>query len=282
MLVYEGIKQSFLDDVTNDSIVEKIKNKFKEKYLPARQKSEEDSWKNSLEYMYKVLNDNEIPNNAGVAIEFNIPATNYRIDFTLSGYDDYNKKNVLIIELKQWEKCNKIEEMDGMVSTYLRGSDRITKHPSYQAWSYTNFIKDFNMAVQKDLLDLYPCAYLHNYQLKENDPLTDKHYEAYLIEAPVFCFGDVIKFKEFIKRYISKGNNGDLLYTLENGEIKPSKRLQDTLSKMLAGNKEFILLDIFYPNINDDIKFLSDKIDGDQNSFVKISKLFKVRINEID
>ncbi len=138
------------------------------------------------------------------------------------------------------------------------------------------------MAVQKDLLDLYPCAYLHNYQLKENDPLTDKHYEAYLIEAPVFCFGDVIKFKEFIKRYISKGNNGDLLYTLENGEIKPSKRLQDTLSKMLAGNKEFILLDIFYPNINDDIKFLSDKIDGDQNSFVKISKLFKVRINEID
>lgn len=28
--------------------------------------------------------------------------------------------------------------------------------------------------------------------------------------------------------------------------------------------------------------FFADYIDGDQNSFVKISKLFKVRINEID
>lgn len=60
--------------------------------------------------MYKVLNDNEIPNNAGVAIEFNIPATKCRIDFTLSGYDDYNKKNVLIIELKHWKNVIRLKK----------------------------------------------------------------------------------------------------------------------------------------------------------------------------
>ena len=45
--------------------------------------------------MRGVLADNEIPDNAGVAIEFNIPHTSNRIDFLLSGYDK-NKKILLL------------------------------------------------------------------------------------------------------------------------------------------------------------------------------------------
>ena len=33
------------------------------------------AWENSLVYMYKVLNDNEIPQDVGIAIEYNIPQT---------------------------------------------------------------------------------------------------------------------------------------------------------------------------------------------------------------
>ena len=34
--------------------------------------------------------------------------------------------------------------------------------------------------------------------------------------------------------------------------------------------------------MNNDIKLLGDKIEGEQNAYIKISKMFKVRINEID
>ena len=50
-------------------------------------RSEFRSWENSLEYMYKVLNDPSIPSDSGVAIEYNIPQTSKRVDFLLSGYD---------------------------------------------------------------------------------------------------------------------------------------------------------------------------------------------------
>jgi hypothetical protein len=33
------------------------------------------AWDNSMQYMYRVLSDHEIPNNTGIAIEFKIPHT---------------------------------------------------------------------------------------------------------------------------------------------------------------------------------------------------------------
>lgn len=58
----------------------------------------------------------------------------------------------------------------------------------------------------------------------------------------------------------------------------------DELTRLLyvSTSRARQLLDIFYYNINNDIKTLSDKIDGEKNSFIKISKMFKVKINEID
>ena len=50
------------------------------------------AWENSLDAMYKVLNDKDIPDNTGIAIEYNIPQTSKRVDFLISGYDD--KENI--------------------------------------------------------------------------------------------------------------------------------------------------------------------------------------------
>ena len=41
------------------------------------------------------------------------------------------------------------------------------------------------------------------------------------------------------------------------------------------------VLDIFYYNVDDDLKLLANKMDGNQNDFIKISKFFKVMIEEI-
>ncbi|MEG2907685.1 MAG: DNA/RNA helicase domain-containing protein [Erysipelotrichaceae bacterium] len=242
MLVYQGIKGDFLLDVLNDRICDKIHNEYK-RFFGKSNESQIRSWKNSMEYMNKVLSDAEIPNEAGIAIEYNIPTTSKRVDFIVSGFDQNNKGSVIIIELKQWESCEKEERKDGIVRTYLNRGVHDVTHPSYQAYSYASLIYDFNETVRKELIDLYPCAYLHNYKLKENDDLVNNIYHEYIDVAPVFCSGDVVKLRTFIKKHIKYGDNKELLYSIDNGKIRPSKRLQDTLSSMLKGNKEFKLID---------------------------------------
>ena len=104
MIVYDGTKVDFLNSVENDTIAVEIENNIYTKMHRSTAKNEFRSWENSLNYMYKVLNDNEIPNEAGIAIEYNIPQTSKRVDFIISGYDKCNKPNIVIVELKQWDQ----------------------------------------------------------------------------------------------------------------------------------------------------------------------------------
>ena len=186
MLVYEGVKSSFINDVDLNLITDKILNRFKEVFHRSTGESEINSWRESMLRMRGVLADNEIPDNAGVAIEFNIPHTSNRIDFLLSGYDKNKKNSIIIIELKQWETCDAVEGKDGIVSTFTGGGIREVTHPSYQAMSYANLIKDFNETVQLDEIGLYPCAFLHNYDLRDDDPICSSQYQDYIKEAPMF------------------------------------------------------------------------------------------------
>ncbi|MBQ9019699.1 MAG: DUF2075 domain-containing protein [Bacilli bacterium] len=268
MLVYEGIKSGFIDDVNLNRIVDKIYDKYKE-FFGRTSESQLNSWKNSMQYMRGVLDDNEIPDNAGVAIEFNIPTTSKRIDFILSGRDNNRKDSVIIIELKQWETCNAVEGKDGIVSTFTGGGVREVAHPSYQALSYANLIKDFNETVQLDDIGLYPCAFLHNYDLRDNDPICSSQYQEYIKEAPMFGSNDFEKLRRFIKRYIVEGDDRELLYKIENGRIRPSKRLQDSLSKMLQGNKEFNMIDEQKVIYEDAIRIAIDTVSSnDKNVLV--------------
>ena len=182
MLVYEGIKSGFIDDVNLNRIVDKIYDKYKQ-FFGRTTESQLNSWKNSMQYMRGVLDDNEIPDNAGVAIEFNIPTTSKRIDFILSGRDSNKNDNVIIIELKQWESCEAVAGKDGIVETYTGGAVREVAHPSYQAMSYANLIKDFNETVQLDNIGLRPCAFLHNYELNDSDPICSPNFLSHIVQA---------------------------------------------------------------------------------------------------
>lgn len=243
MIVYEGTKVDFLDSVEKDSIAVEIEENIYKKMHRQTARGEFRSWENSLEYMYKVLHDDKIPNDVGIAIEYNIPQTSKRVDFLISGYDLSNKGNVVIIELKQWDKIEAVEGLDALVETYTGNALRRVVHPSYQAWSYSMLIKDYNEAVQQEDILLSPCSYLHNYRRRENDPLDMSQYETYLEEAPAFTRGEVEQLRNFIKKSIKKGDNKELLYQIENGKIRPSKSLQDSLAAMLKGNKEFLMID---------------------------------------
>lgn len=243
MLVYDGTKTEFLKSVEQDTIALEIERNIYEKMSRTTARNEFRAWENSLEYMYKVLNDNDIPQDAGIAIEYNIPQTSKRVDFLISGYDKEDKSNVVIIELKQWDKIDSVKGKDALVETFTGNAVRKVVHPSYQAWSYAMLITDYNKAVQDGCISLLPCAYLHNYRRKEQDPLDEEQYMVYLEDAPAFTRGQVDKLRAFIKKSVVKGDDKSLLYSIENGKIRPSKSLQEAIAGMLKGNREFVMLD---------------------------------------
>lgn len=88
MIVYEASKGEFLEHVDKDVIVSHILNQFELK-LGRTSESEIRSWDNSMLHMYRVLNDESIPDDAGVAIEYKVPYTSKRVDFLLSGHDAF-------------------------------------------------------------------------------------------------------------------------------------------------------------------------------------------------
>ena len=243
MLVYDGFKADFLQSVEQDTIAQEIEKNIYEKMHRRTARNEFRAWENSMEYMYKVLNDHEIPMDAGIAIEYNIPRTSKRVDFLISGYGEKKKANVVLIELKQWDEIRAVPGVDGLVETYTGNAMRQVVHPSYQAWSYAELIMDYNQSVREENISLLPCAYLHNYRRRTADPLDEMQYQVYLEDAPAFTRGQVDRLRSFIKKGIICGDQEKIIYRIEYGKIRPSKSLQDSIDKMLAGNREFIMLD---------------------------------------
>lgn len=243
MIVYDGIKTDFLNSCENDSIAIEIEENILSKLGRHTPKSEFRSWENSLNYMYKVLNDDAIPADSGIAIEFNIPQTSKRVDFMISGYDTNHRPGVVIVELKQWGEIKEVKGTDALVDTFLSGGIRRVVHPSYQAWSYAQLIYDYNESVQDGEVKLSPCACLHNYIRHENDPLDASQYIDYLDEAPAYTKGQLQQLRDFIKTSIKCGDKKEVLYLVDHGKIRPSKSLQNAIDSMLKGNREFIMID---------------------------------------
>ncbi len=243
MIVYDGLKSDFLASVDNDTIALEIEQNILKKMGRHTVKNEFVSWDNSMQYMYKVMNDQDIPSDAGIAIEYNIPQTSKRVDFMISGYDGNDEPGTVIIELKQWSKLEKVEQSDGLVETYTGNALRKVVHPSYQVWSYAQLITDYNSAVQEQDIKLIPCAYLHNYIRRDNDPIDDEQYEDYTSVAPAFTKGQVIDLRNLIKQHVRKGDRNKILYEIDHGKIRPSKSLQNSISSMISGNQEFVMID---------------------------------------
>ncbi|MDT4839375.1 hypothetical protein FQZ97_731640 [compost metagenome] len=205
-------------------------------------KAEVNSWKGSLGYMAKVLRDEGVPDDAGLAIELHIPQTSKRIDVTLTGHDESGAKHAVLVELKQWDKITATSK-DAIVKTALGHGQHEVVHPSYQAWSYASLLEGFNEAVYEKGIAVRPCAYLHNYV--QDGVIDSSHYKAYIDKAPLFLKGkdELERLRAFIKKHIKCGDSKEVLYELANGKIRPSKALADSLKGLLKAQPEFVLID---------------------------------------
>ena len=245
MIVYNDIKRQFVNDVKDNSIADKILDAIKMRGLNAGHEKEYSSWQNSMQFMRNIVDDSEIDDEVRICIEYNIPLTSKRVDFIIAGADKSGKDNIIIVELKQWQKAEVVaDDMHYCVRTYVANSDRIVCHPSYQAYSYSCFLRNYSQSLTDDNINLIPCAYLHNYQPEYRQTLSNPIYQEWTELAPFFIKNEVCAFSEFVKKHITKkSSKGDLLYLIDHGRLRPTKALQDSLASMVKGNKEFMLLD---------------------------------------
>lgn len=240
MIVYSANKIQFLEDVLTNDIENIVLKNVKRKLNRGVGIAEIKSWASSLVYMDRIMQDTSIPEDCGIAIEYQIPQTGKRIDFIISGQNENNKDAVILIELKQWAVA-KLTAKDSIVETYVGGRIGEHTHPSYQAWSYATLLQGFNEVVYTENISLHPCAYLHNYV--EDEVIRNEFYAEYIKKAPVFLKSDALKLREFIRKHVKYGDRSNILFRIENGKIRPSKLLADSISKMIKGNDEFVMID---------------------------------------
>lgn len=242
MIIYQATKRQFLDHALRDDIEDVVLRHFRRATGGGAAAPQVQAWKHSLLEMARVLLDEEIPGSAGVGIEYQVPQTSKRIDFIITGEDAGARPSVVIIELKQWSE-SRHSDKDAIIWARRGGRSAETEgpHPSYQAWSYAALLQDFNTAVQHGAMALQPCAYLHNHP--RDGEIDHPSYREHIERAPLFLKREQEKLQAFIRRHVRHGDRRGTLYAIENGRIRPSKMLADSVAGLLQGKPEFVLVD---------------------------------------
>lgn len=74
-------------------------------------------------------------------------------------------------------------------------------------------------------------------------PLDLPQYVIYEEDSPAYTRGQGRQLRNFIKKFIKKGDQSKVIYKIDHGKIKPSKSLQDNIASMIKGNQEFVMID---------------------------------------
>jgi DUF2075 family protein len=242
VIIYQASKAEFLHHALRDDIEDVVSRHYRNATRHGVGPSEIQAWKHSLLEMAKVLGDDDIPSDAGVAIEYQLPQSSKRIDFVITGEDASARTKVIIVELKQWSESRRSDK-DAIIWARRGGrtGEREGTHPSYQVWSYAAYLQDFNAAVQDGAMALQPCAYLHNHP--RNGEIDHPHYQEHLQRAPLFLAKERARLQAFIREHVRHGDRKGALYAIEHGRIRPSKLLIDSVAGLLQGKPEFVLID---------------------------------------
>ena len=239
MIIYSNDTRGFLKDIPN--IANILQANILERLGEESSDGEIRSWESSLRHMARIVDHPSVPKDAGIALEYNIPITNNRIDFIITGLDLAESQHAVIIELKQWSDI-RFTPLENVVEVKYSDGLKQVAHPSYQAASYKYLLEDFNEVIQTRKVILHPCCYLHNYD--SGSAIVDARFHRVTSMAPVFVKDDEQKLRDFINIYIAKGDRNRVIFEIDGGTIRPSKSLTESVGEMLAKkNPVFKLID---------------------------------------
>ena len=258
MLAYLANKAQFLSDA--HIIEDLVRDSVKENLGIGVSQNEYASWRNSLgNGMSHIIASPEIPDDAGIAIEYQINKLKNRIDFIVSGKDAQGEESIVIVELKQWTDVD-YSELPEHVNTFVGQKKRDVVHPSYQARSYASLLEMYNEYVYETPVRVQSCAYLHN--CPELEVVNDSRYEEALRNTPVFIKGQKSEIVSLIASHIKTGNGVELLRKIDAAPTRPSLQLAEAVSRMLQGKEAFVLIDDQKTVLESIVKAANDGLDG--------------------
>ncbi len=242
MKLYFGSTSQFVEDVQGNSITDRLKTAFENYYGRHPGVGEVNSWTNSLQFVKNLIERNSLFDN-GIIVEHELPYTNERIDCMLFGKSANSEDNVVVMELKQWSKVSDCE-IDGNVTTFVGGTERMVPHPSLQVKGYHYLLKDFvSIFEEKPPSDLSSCVYCHNYKRINNDILLHPKFNEVTKEFPVFTKEDFERLGDYLKKRLANGKGLELLNRFSTSKIRPSKKLLEHTKRIIQGEPVFSLID---------------------------------------
>ncbi len=200
----------------------------------------ETSWQNSLPEIAKALQDCNIDDDVDVAVEYRIKHSLERIDFLIYGVDKKNKKNMVIVELKQWSQVSATGSLNKVHTMVSKGHFEDHFHPSYQAFNYAGQLKSFNEYVQNENMEIASCSYCHYMDDGYKTIMEDISLFPFIKNSPSFLENDAKKLKAFVEKYISKRCH-DILYEINKARTIPSDDFAKLMRSALSGNQMYTL-----------------------------------------
>jgi len=241
--LYSGYSPDFIRETTRNQIAEHLKTAFFDYYRYQPSPSEVQSWRNSLRAMKDVMEIAGLHDH-GVILEYQLPLSSKRIDCVLCGRDATRNDQAVLVELKQWEKCEATEP-DKLVRSWVGGRQRDLLHPSVQVGQYRQYLADTHSAFHEgpSPVGLAACSYLHNYVTRPDDAILAPKFATAISENPMFDADGADRLADFLLGQLRSGNGRDVLARVEQSRFKPSEKLMEHVSTAIKSRSPWILID---------------------------------------
>jgi DUF2075 family protein len=241
MKLYAGTSEEFMTDARMHRIAEKLRAEYVVQIGHKPGAPEFASWQNSLTALALVIDQAELTDH-GVILEYQLGNTSRRLDAMLTGHASSSVENAVIVELKQWGETA-TSNADGCVETVVGGRLRPVPHPSVQVGQYEQWLLDNHTVFYEDAVTLAGVSFLHNLLFDPDEELFASKHAGYLATNPLFTGDQSGDLAKFLNQRLSEGDGVPIMEKVLDSRYKPSKKLLDHTAAMVAGQKEFILLD---------------------------------------
>jgi len=242
MQLYAGTSRQFIEDTIRNRIDKKLQHAFFNYFRYKPNPGEVRSWENSLMKMGSVLQYADLTDH-GVILEYQLPLSSKRLDCMITGLDDKQVPNAVIVELKQWDEVQPTNVED-CVMTFLGGRLRQVLHPSRQVGNYQLFLEDYHTAFSSGRVGLKACSYLHNLQYDPANELFDARHREILDSYPVFTGDQTPDMAVFLRDRVGAGDGVEVMATILESKFKASRKLLDHVKEVIEGQDVYVLLPI--------------------------------------
>lgn len=240
-IVYQEDLNSFIHScLISKTIADEVKQGMYNAGYPHVMPNWETSWQNSLPEIAKALQNSSIDGDVDVAVEYRLKHSQERLDFLIYGLDKNNKKNMVIIELKQWSQVSVSGALNKVHTMVAKGHFEDHFHPSYQAYNYAGQLKAFNEYVQNEKMGIESCSYCHNMDNGYKSIMDNVSLFPFIPDSPSFLENDAQKLKAFVEKYISKKCH-NILYEINAARTIPSDDFAKLMREALSGNQMYTL-----------------------------------------